>query len=95
MSIKDTKINVLKICLCHLAHISEMNIIGKYLTRFITSRYATNMHPTRFSDVLLLPLKNFNLGWGNYRMHPVFIPRVSRNYPKTWKKDGMKIHEGQ
>ena len=68
----------------------KRDIIGKYLTGWTASRYANNMHPTRFSNVPLLPLRN-SIGWGNYGTRPVFTPCVSRNYPKTWGKNGTSI----
>ena len=38
----------------------KWDITGKYLTGCTASTYATNMHHIRFSNVLLLPLRNFN-----------------------------------
>ena len=52
----------------------KSDIIGKYLTGFTASRYTTNTHPTSFSNVSLLPLRNFSrLG---------YLPNTSRFFPK-------------
>ena len=71
--------------------IPKRDIIGKYLTGCTASRYANNMHPTRFSNVPLLPLRNFNR-LSDYGTCPVFttcVPELPQNMGKKW---GMYLY---
>ena len=65
------------------------DIIGKYLTGCTMNRYATNTHPKRFSNVPLLPLRNFNR-LGVIMGHVPFLPRACPGI--TTKHGGKTAH---